>query len=233
MTTDHAKEILEKIASRVGVPASSLDPTKPFISYGLDSIALIDLKSFIHDRHGVDVPMDFLLNGATIASLDRLLPSTPSRPAAKPAPAKPSPVPALDAPTFSLFFFASDPPKRSGQDIYRLVFDCARFADEHGFEAVWTPERHFHEFGGNFPNPGVLGAALAMATRRIRIRAGSVVAPLSSPLHSCWASSNCLSNSAARCRAARVSSTTCCRVVLIRWLHSMPNPAPEPEHSVG
>ena len=23
----------------------------------------------------------------------------------------------------------------------------ARFADENGFEAIWTPERHFHAFG--------------------------------------------------------------------------------------
>ena len=46
---------------------------------------------------------------------------------------------------------------------------------------MWTPERHFHAFGGAYPNPSVLGAALAVATDRIRIRAGSVVAPLHSP----------------------------------------------------
>src|SRR5213078_4517214 len=58
----------------------------------------------------------------------------------------------------------------------------ARFADRHGFAAVWTPERHFHPFGGLYPNPSVTGAAVAVATERVRIRAGSVVAPLHHPL---------------------------------------------------
>ena len=40
------------------------------------------------------------------------------------------------------------------------------------------PERHFHPFGGTYPNPSVTGAAIAAATSRVRIRAGSVVAPL-------------------------------------------------------
>jgi natural product biosynthesis luciferase-like monooxygenase protein len=47
---------------------------------------------------------------------------------------------------------------------------------------VWTPERHFHSFGGLYPNPAVTGAALAVATERIAIRAGSVVAPLHHPV---------------------------------------------------
>lgn len=61
---------------------------------------------------------------------------------------------------------------------YRLLTEAARFADERGFRCVWTPERHFHPFGGLFPNPSVVGAALAMITRRIEIRAGSLIAPL-------------------------------------------------------
>ncbi|MEY9934531.1 natural product biosynthesis luciferase-like monooxygenase protein [Catenulispora sp. GP43] len=75
----------------------------------------------------------------------------------------------------SLFFFADS---SAGDDRYRLLLDSARFADEHGFRAVWTPERHFHPFGGQYPNPAVTGAALAAVTRQIGIRAGSVVAPL-------------------------------------------------------
>jgi natural product biosynthesis luciferase-like monooxygenase protein len=50
------------------------------------------------------------------------------------------------------------------------------------FAAVWTPERHFHPFGGLFPNPSVLAAAIAARTSRVAIRAGSVVAPLHDPL---------------------------------------------------
>ena len=66
---------------------------------------------------------------------------------------------------FSLFYFSSasapdDPDK------YGLLLDSVRFADERGFEAVWVPERHFHAFGGIFPNPAVVGAALAVTTKR-------------------------------------------------------------------
>jgi natural product biosynthesis luciferase-like monooxygenase protein len=80
----------------------------------------------------------------------------------------------------SLFYFANDSSEFS-QDRYRLLLDGARFADERGFTAVWTPERHFHPFGGLYPNPAVTGAAIAAITRRVGIRAGSVVAPLHHP----------------------------------------------------
>ncbi|HXI72603.1 MAG TPA: MupA/Atu3671 family FMN-dependent luciferase-like monooxygenase [Verrucomicrobiae bacterium] len=82
---------------------------------------------------------------------------------------------------FSLFYFSSDQVDGPG-GAYRLLTEGARFADEHGFVAVWTPERHFHEFGGLYPNPSVTSAALAMITKRVQIRSGSVVAPLHSPI---------------------------------------------------
>lgn len=78
---------------------------------------------------------------------------------------------------FSLFFFSADV-SAEPEDRYRLVTESARFADRNGFHAVWTPERHFHAFGGLYPNPPVLSAALAMVTERVELRAGSVVAPL-------------------------------------------------------
>ncbi len=82
---------------------------------------------------------------------------------------------------FSLFYFASaagsDP-----SDRYRLLIEGAKFADSHGFTAVWTPERHFHEFGGIYPNPALTGAAVAMVTENVGIRAGSVVLPLHNPI---------------------------------------------------
>ncbi|MBN1204898.1 MAG: LLM class flavin-dependent oxidoreductase [Myxococcaceae bacterium] len=82
---------------------------------------------------------------------------------------------------FSLFYFADDS-EQSGGDKYRLLLEGARFADEHGFAAVWTPERHFHAFGGLYPNPSVTGAAIAAVTKRVGIRAGSVVLPLHHPV---------------------------------------------------
>lgn len=82
---------------------------------------------------------------------------------------------------FSLMFF-SDAGFQAGTGKYQLLLDCARFADRHGFEAIWTPERHFQSFGGLFPNPSVLSAALAMITERLQIRAGSLVLPLHNPI---------------------------------------------------
>jgi natural product biosynthesis luciferase-like monooxygenase protein len=79
--------------------------------------------------------------------------------------------------SFSLFYFASND-SGSAKDKYRLLIEGAKFADRNGFEAIWTPERHFHAFGGLFPNPSVTSAALATITERISIRAGSVVMPL-------------------------------------------------------
>jgi natural product biosynthesis luciferase-like monooxygenase protein len=82
---------------------------------------------------------------------------------------------------FSLFFFSSDG-TGSGPDKYRLLFKSAEIADASAIKAVWVPERHFVEFGGLFPNPSVLAAALATKTRTLGIRAGSVVLPLHHPV---------------------------------------------------
>ncbi|MES2354843.1 MAG: amino acid adenylation domain-containing protein [Pseudomonadota bacterium] len=65
---------------------------------------------------------------------------------------------------------------------YKYLLDNARFADTHGFTAVWIPERHFHAFGGLSPNPAILAAAIAMETQHIQLRAGSVVLPLHHPI---------------------------------------------------
>lgn len=82
---------------------------------------------------------------------------------------------------FGLYFFSDDGSKNCG-DKYRLLLESAKFADHHGFTAVWTPERHFQAFGGLYPNPSVLSAALAMITGRVQIRAGSVALPLHHPV---------------------------------------------------
>jgi natural product biosynthesis luciferase-like monooxygenase protein/non-ribosomal peptide synthase protein (TIGR01720 family) len=82
---------------------------------------------------------------------------------------------------FGLFYFA-DSSADSSQDKYRLYLEGAKFADRHGFSSVWTPERHFHQKGGLYPNPSVLSSALAVVTGKIQLRAGSVVMPLHNPL---------------------------------------------------
>ncbi|MFN3414706.1 MAG: MupA/Atu3671 family FMN-dependent luciferase-like monooxygenase [Caldimonas sp.] len=95
--------------------------------------------------------------------------------------ALPAQGPHADRPVdFSLFYFSSDESEGAG-DKYRLLLEGAKYADQHGFAAVWTPERHFHAFGGLYPNPSVTSAAIAAITQRVKIRSGSVVLPLHHP----------------------------------------------------
>ena len=79
---------------------------------------------------------------------------------------------------FSLFYFSSHEQGQDAAEKYRLLFEGAKFADANGFKAIWTPERHFHAFGGLFPNPVVSSAAIATTTKNIQIRAGSCISPL-------------------------------------------------------
>lgn len=81
---------------------------------------------------------------------------------------------------FGLMFFGGD--DALGPAKYQLLIESARFADAHGLSSIWLPERHFIKFGCLYPNPAVLHAALARETKRIRLRAGSVVMPLQSPI---------------------------------------------------
>jgi natural product biosynthesis luciferase-like monooxygenase protein len=81
---------------------------------------------------------------------------------------------------FGMFFWGNDEGTGSGK--YELMIEAAKFADANGFTFVSTPERHFHAFGGPFPNPSVAGAALAMVTENVEIRSGSVVLPLHHPI---------------------------------------------------
>ncbi|NNE11573.1 MAG: LLM class flavin-dependent oxidoreductase [Ilumatobacter sp.] len=86
---------------------------------------------------------------------------------------------------FSLYYFASGGGDDDGDDPqrrYELLLEGAKFADAHGFSALWTPERHFHPFGGIYPSPPVVSAAVAAITERLQIRAGSVVLPLNDPI---------------------------------------------------
>ncbi|QFT60479.1 Dimodular nonribosomal peptide synthase [Sulfitobacter sp. THAF37] len=80
---------------------------------------------------------------------------------------------------FNIFYWGND--DGVGPAKYQLLLEGAKFADAHGFNAVWTPERHFHAFGGPYPNPSVTGAAVAAVTSNLAIRAGSCVAPLHHP----------------------------------------------------
>jgi natural product biosynthesis luciferase-like monooxygenase protein len=110
--------------------------------------------------------------------------------------AVPQPKPA-SGPAFGLFYWnVAKSDADHDEDKYRLLLESARFADTHGFNAVWTPERHFESFGGLFPNPSVTSAALATITNNAQLRAGSCVVPLHSPIRIAeeWAVVDNLSN---------------------------------------
>jgi len=89
---------------------------------------------------------------------------------------------------FGLLFFGGEE-QNAGRDKYDFLLRAARFADEHGFSAIWLPERHFTQMGSLYPSPVVLHAALSQQTKRIRLRAGSVVLPLNDPIRAAeeWA----------------------------------------------
>jgi len=96
-------------------------------------------------------------------------------------PTRSAPMPVNQNIQFSLYYFGNYPTEFY-QNKYELVFKGAKFADEHNFTAVWLPERHFNSYGGFSPNPATIAAALAVETKRIQLRAGSIALPLHHPI---------------------------------------------------
>jgi natural product biosynthesis luciferase-like monooxygenase protein/amino acid adenylation domain-containing protein/non-ribosomal peptide synthase protein (TIGR01720 family) len=82
---------------------------------------------------------------------------------------------------FSLYYFGNYPTEYYSSK-YDLLLKGVKYADRHGFQAVWLPERHFNSYGGFSPNPSILAAALAVETEHIQLRGGSVVLPLHDPV---------------------------------------------------
>ncbi|PXX71569.1 natural product biosynthesis luciferase-like monooxygenase protein [Nocardia tenerifensis] len=172
---------LDWASRRLGL--ATVDPRTPLTALGLDSVKAAELLTILEDRFGIEMSAEDIYADLCVADLaERVVAHRDSgvRVGAMAAPAAPAGEIGGGL-AFGLFFFASDAQQCSAQR-YRLLTDSARFADEHGFTSIWLPERHFHKFGGLYPNPAVLAAALAPITRRIRIRAGSVVLPLHNPV---------------------------------------------------
>jgi natural product biosynthesis luciferase-like monooxygenase protein len=175
---------------------------KPLLSLDIDSLVQLELTHAVKVRHGYDVSVEQYFDGLSIRMLAAEI---EKRPAAGGAGTDLSPAaacaaragasgvsPNMEMPVqkrtirrrnmgLSLMFFSSD---GSGGHTgrYAPILECARQADRAGFDAIWLPERHFHRFGGLYPNPSVLAAAVATVTERIRIRAGSVIIPLHDPI---------------------------------------------------
>ncbi len=178
----------------------SLD--QPLSEFGLDSLKVVEIKNYVETHFGLILPIEVFLDEITIEKLVSQIRSGATLPTLN---LESSGVPVLSKPSsqndlevfdqsanpsariaktgmqFSLFYFSSNEAEFADNK-YRLLIEGAKFADQNEFAAVWVPERHFHAFGGLYPNPSVLGAALAMVTKRVRIRAGSVVLPLQNPV---------------------------------------------------
>lgn len=149
-------------------------------SLSLDASLTDELSLTLHARHNDESTVARLLDGVQEALVQLTCPVLyrPSAPAINNNIAAPASEQPLD---FSLFYFADDNAVY-GEDKYRLYREGAKFADRNRLTAVWTPERHFHEKAGLYPNPSVLSAALATITEHIELRAGSVVLPLHNSL---------------------------------------------------
>jgi phthiocerol/phenolphthiocerol synthesis type-I polyketide synthase E len=180
----------------------NIRPQDNFFDHGGNSLIALQLVAQLRATFTIELPLrsvfesqtatalaarifDLIAQEQEMAELDSLLREIESL-APEVQQAQSSDVPDEHEPeaasiNFSLYFFSDDGSKTS-DDKYRLVLESAKFADQHGFNAVWTPERHFQDFGGLYPNPSVLSAALAVLTERIQIRAGSVALPLHHPV---------------------------------------------------
>ncbi len=195
--------IVEHVSVQLGLDPEAIDAEATFLDLGADSLALVNLLAQVRKAFDVRIGMRELFEDASssvrLAELiDSRLPGAGAgTDVAEPPPAAPAPQalpaavreafkpPAPPTPShvdFSVYFFGSYPRETPPEERYELVLESARFADEAGFHAIWIPERHFHAFGGIFPNPALLAATLARETRRIRLHAGSVVLPLHHPI---------------------------------------------------
>ncbi|WP_114859985.1 MupA/Atu3671 family FMN-dependent luciferase-like monooxygenase [Azospirillum brasilense] len=107
-----------------------------------------------------------------------------------------APAPAKPAMRFSFLFFSDVRKDRSDAEKYAFVRDVTLFADREGFEAVYIPERHFHEFGSIFSNPAIMAANLIPQTTRVRFRTAGISLPLHHPAEvvEWWAMNDVLSN---------------------------------------
>ncbi|WP_372156755.1 MupA/Atu3671 family FMN-dependent luciferase-like monooxygenase [Xanthomonas campestris pv. fici] len=103
--------------------------------------------------------------------------------------------PAARGMRFSFLFFSDVRKEVSDARKYAFMRDITLFADRAGFEAVYIPERHFHEFGSIYANSAVMAAHLIPQTSRLRFRTAGISLPLHHPAEvvEWWAMNDVLS----------------------------------------
>ncbi len=70
--------------------------------------------------------------------------------------------------------------KADHRALYRAALEQTQLAEESGFDSVWLSEHHFLE-DGYCPSPLVMAAAMAAATKKIRIGTAALILPLHNP----------------------------------------------------
>lgn len=71
---------------------------------------------------------------------------------------------------------------RTPEQFLREIYEQAVYADQIGMHSAWIGEHHFNLLGIN-PCPNIMLAALASATKRIRLAPAVVLLPVHHPLH--------------------------------------------------
>jgi len=196
-------DLCNEIGRILGISSDQLTAQDVLNSLGLDSLKVVEIKNYLETKYGLSLPIEIFLQPIAISQIASWILSETESPATIAASTPKVAIETLiksvedikpldDAARgkkpvvkagieFSLFYFSSNEAE-STDNKYSLLIEGAKFADRHNFTAVWVPERHFHAFGAIYPNPSVLAAALAMVTKRVRLRAGSVVLPMHNPV---------------------------------------------------
>ena len=79
---------------------------------------------------------------------------------------------------FGLFYLPVLSAGQTPAEKYADILDEVRVADELGWDVAWFAEHHGDAYGGIVPSIAVMGAAVAMQTRRIRVGSAVTILPL-------------------------------------------------------
>ena len=82
---------------------------------------------------------------------------------------------------FGLFYIPEQPEGRTSTEVYADHLEQCRVADELGFDEVFLGEHRISQYG-TLPSPLVLSAAIAQATKRIRIGTAVIIPAFSHPV---------------------------------------------------
>lgn len=83
---------------------------------------------------------------------------------------------------FGMLHLFESPVGRTEADVIGEQLDLMQAAEDLGFDSIWPAEHHFSEYGYCVSTPLAL-AAVARATKRVRLGSAVVVLPFHNPIH--------------------------------------------------